>query len=124
MLRVLANGLVEKWKLMHWPKIQDCMEPNTAQPMGLKDVQGLFYMFTAVLFLAIMGFTAESLLHKHRCHRNLMLQTKVHWQQNEFRVWNNMNYYAMSILWNSWSANDRGWFMDYNVIMYKYVYDI
>ena len=59
MFKILGNGLLEKWKMMHWPKLQACQKKNSADPMSLEDVQGVFFMFTAFLFIACLELTVE-----------------------------------------------------------------
>ena len=79
MFKLLGNGLVDKWKVMHWPKGQGCEKQTGTEPMGLEDVQGVFIIFSALLFLSCLGLTAENLLHK--CYRH---NRKVEWTNN---VW-------------------------------------
>ena len=64
MFKILGNDLVDKWKIMHWPKVQGCEKQSGAEPMGMEDVQGVFLIFSALLFLSCLGLTAENLLHK------------------------------------------------------------
>ena len=69
MLRILGNGLVDKWKMMHWPRVQECEKQSGVQPMGMEDVQGALFIFSALLLLSCLGLTAENLLHKY-CRPN------------------------------------------------------
>ena len=73
MFKILGNGLVAKWKRMHWPKLQGCQKRNNADPMSLEDVQGVFFMFTAFLFIACLELVAENLLHNYCRHNKMTL---------------------------------------------------
>ena len=64
MFKVLGNGVVDKWKIMHWPEVQGCEKQSGAESMGMEDVQGVFLIFSALLFLSCLELTAEKLLHK------------------------------------------------------------
>ena len=83
MFKMLGNGLVDKWKIMHWPKVQGCEKQSGAESMTLEDVQGVFLIFSAFLFLSCLGLTAENLLHKC-CRQNkyAILEWKNRAQQN------------------------------------------
>ena len=72
MFKIIANGLVEKWKMMHWPKLQGYRKRSNADPMNLQDVQGVFFMFTAFLFIACLELTVENLLHNYCRHNKMM----------------------------------------------------
>ena len=63
---------------MHWPRVQGCENNNEAEPMRMEDVQGPFFVFFTLIFLAILGLMAEILLSKC-CH---------HHKKGSFNVFN------------------------------------
>ena len=61
---MLENGLVHKWKLMHWPKVQYCQKPKSAEPMTLQDIQGLLYIYIVLVLMAFIVLIAEIFFNK------------------------------------------------------------
>ena len=61
---MLEDGLIHKWKKMHWPKHRSCKHPVTTEPMTFTDVQGLFFTYIVLIFLAFAALIFEIILHK------------------------------------------------------------
>ena len=57
---------------MYWPRVQGCEKPSKGEPLGLEDVQGAFLIFSILLILFCLSFTAENLLHKWCYHDKIM----------------------------------------------------
>ena len=67
MLKIIGNGLIQKWKTFYWPKKKQCKTLPGTRPLSLKDTQGVFYLFAAQLMVSAIVFTLE-IVHfsKHR----------------------------------------------------------
>ena len=60
---MLEDGLIHKWKKMHWPRHR-CKHPVTAEPMTFTDIQGVFFTYIVLIFLAFAALIFEIILHK------------------------------------------------------------
>ena len=72
--------MIDKWKIMYLPKMQGCEDQYRPGPIGLKDVQGLFYMYAAFLCLSLLGFVMEKWLVKN--YKTMMLKVKTMFTKN------------------------------------------
>ena len=66
---MLEDGLIHRWKHMHWPRHRSIKHPVTAEPMTLTDVQGLFFTYIILIFLAFAALIFEIILYKWCCRR-------------------------------------------------------
>ena len=67
MLKIIGNGLIQKWKTFYWPKKKQCKTLPGVQPLTLKDTQGVFYLFAAQIMVSAIVLALE-IVHfsKHR----------------------------------------------------------
>ena len=54
---------------MHWARHRSIKHPVTAEPMTLTDVQGLFFTYIILIFLAFAALIFEIILYKWCCRR-------------------------------------------------------
>lgn len=65
---MLESGLIEHWKRIHWPSIENCKDIQSTRRMNgpkrlsLKDLQSSFFLWCIGFILAIATFLAELLV--------------------------------------------------------------
>ncbi len=65
---MLESGLIEYWKLLHWPSIEKCKDIQSTRRMNgpkrlsLKDLQSSFLLWSIGCILAISIFLVEMLV--------------------------------------------------------------
>lgn len=64
-MRMHADSLLLKWKAMHYPKRRSCAAEPSIRPIGLRDVQGVFYIFAVSLSAALIINIGENVYFYH-----------------------------------------------------------
>ena len=63
---MLASGLVEKWRMMYWPKLPGCANDRSPKAMTMTDLQGVFIISLTLTIGSAIILLIERFVNKFR----------------------------------------------------------
>lgn len=71
MIKINEGGLFQIWKRKWWPKSNFCAGDTVpeAKPISLLDVQSAFYVCVIGIFLGLLAFVVEVLIHRYSSYK-------------------------------------------------------
>ena len=68
------QGLLAVWRERYWPKQQNCLPANQAQPIKMFDVQGSFYIVFGLIGFALCVLLIENIWYVMWIHRETICE--------------------------------------------------